>query len=63
MGQDPSQRWRRLSTLKPEAVPTIFQQVPQPKASTQHKHSTDFRHKQHVQTYWQYVTKIVCVYD
>ena len=24
--------------LKPEAVPTIFQHVPQPKASTTHKH-------------------------
>ncbi|KAI0232367.1 hypothetical protein LSAT2_017299 [Lamellibrachia satsuma] len=39
MGQDPSKR-RRRRTLKPEAVPTIFQHVPQPKASTQHKHSS-----------------------
>ena len=35
-GQDPSKR-RRRRTLKPEAVPTIFQHVPQPKASTQSK--------------------------
>ena len=34
IGQDPSKR-RRRRTLKPEAVPTIFQ----PKASTQRKHS------------------------
>ena len=38
MGQDPSKR-RRLRTLKLEAVLTIFQHVPQPKASTRHKHS------------------------
>ena len=38
MGQDPSKR-RRRRTLKPEAVPTTFQPVPQPKASTQRKHS------------------------
>ena len=36
MGQDPSKR-RRRRMLKPEAVPTIFQHVPQPKASTQRK--------------------------
>ena len=39
MGQDPSKR-RRRRTLKPEAVSTIFQHVPQPKASTQRKHLT-----------------------
>ena len=39
MGQDPSKR-RRRRTLKPEAVPAIFQHVPQPKVSTQRKHST-----------------------
>ena len=39
MGQDASKVWRRR-TLKPEAVPTIFQHVSQPKASTQRKHST-----------------------
>ena len=38
MGQDPSKR-RRRRTLKPGAVQTIFQHVPQPKASTQRKHS------------------------
>ena len=38
MGQRPSKR-RRPRTLKPEAVPTIFQHVPQPKALTQRKHS------------------------
>ena len=37
MGQDPSKR-RRWRMLKPEAVPTIFQHVPQSKASTQRKH-------------------------
>ena len=36
MGQDPSKR-RRRRTLKPEAVPTIFQY--QAKASTQRKNS------------------------
>ena len=38
MGQDPSkrQRWRML---KPEAVPTIFQHVPQLKALTQCKYA------------------------
>ena len=30
----------RRRTLKPEAVPTIFQHVPQPKASIQRKHSS-----------------------
>ena len=38
MGPDPSTR-RRRRTLKPEAVPTIFQPERQPKASTQRKHS------------------------
>ena len=38
MGQDPS-KCRRWRTLKPEAVPTIFQQVLQPRTSTQSKHS------------------------
>ena len=37
VGQDPSKR-RRLRTLKPEAVQTIFQHIPQPEASTQRKH-------------------------
>ena len=39
MGQDPPKR-RQWRTSKPEAVPTIFQHVPQPKASTKRKHST-----------------------
>ena len=38
MGQDPSKS-RRRRRLKPEAVSTIFQHVPQPKTTTQHKHS------------------------
>ena len=38
MGQDPSTCLRRRK-LKPEAVPTTFQHVPQPKTSTQRKHS------------------------
>ena len=37
MGQDLLKR-RRRKTLNPEAVLTIFQHVPQPKASTQRKH-------------------------
>ena len=39
MGQDPS-KLRRRRTSQPEGVPTIFKHVAQPKASTQHKHST-----------------------
>ena len=37
MGQDHPKR-RRRRTLNPEAVPTIFQHVPQLKASTLRKH-------------------------
>ena len=41
MGQNPLKH-RRRRTFKSDAVPTIFrfQHVPQPKASTQRKHST-----------------------
>ena len=37
MGQDPSKRGHWIM-LKPEAVPTVFQHVHQPKASIQRKH-------------------------